>query len=275
MQDVLFSAVDANPGVRIDESTPQSAREADDTPALAFPDGEAEGGSGSAAAQAIQPQEADGTPTETRPADGTVYYPVYNGQPVAIRADDTERVTALLRQGLRFEQFLPQFEMLRRMSRAAGMHRPEELVEKLQEAAQAEEYRELLEAAGGNEELAAEVMEHRRLAREQKDAPTSKAQPVSTAQRLAEEYGELKRLVPHAPAFSALPDEVVRQAVTEGLPLLQCYLLHEQREQALRDRARQEAQAAAETSTGTLRGLPEEGDSPAGESFRKAFRNRL
>ena len=65
-----------------------------------------------------------------------VYLPVYNGTPVPIRADDRERVTALLREGLRFEQFLPQFETLRRMSAAAGFRRPEELIEQLQHTAE-------------------------------------------------------------------------------------------------------------------------------------------
>ena len=274
MEDVYEPSEQANPGSDIEEAFTKSAT-ADDTPGSA-PSGDVPEG-----------LHFDFAPDETAPSPGATdrptapetYTPVYNGQPVPIRADDTERVTALLRQGMRFEQFEPQFEELRRLSVAAGYHRPEELIEQLGKALDARTFDKLLEECGGNRALASEVMEARRQA-------ASKAltapKPIPEAERrqqrnerLAREYRELTRLCPDAPGFGDLPPEVLRAAVQDDASLTDTYLRFMQRERLLTEQAKASAQKARAASTGSLYAQAEEEASDASRSFMTGFMRNL
>ncbi len=71
------------------------------------------------------------------------------------------------------------------------------------------------------------------------------------AERLAEQYLELRREVPSVGGFDTLPPEALREAAESGISLLDAYLRHEHRERC-RVAAEQAVQsAAAAASTGT------------------------
>ena len=274
MEDVYELSEQATPGSDTEELSAQSAS-ADDTPESA-PPGDALEGLHFEFASEEAPPPADATDRPTMPE---AYTPVYNGQPVRIRADDTERVTTLLRQGMRFEQFEPQFEELRRLSVAAGYHRPEELIEQLSKALDARTFDRLLTETGGNRALASEVMEARRQAAAKALAAPK---PVSESERrqqrnerLAREYRELTKLCPDAPAFGKLPPEVLRAAVQDDASLTDAYLRFAQTQRVLAEQAKTAAQKAHAASTGSLYAQAEEDASDASRSFLTGFQRNL
>ena len=274
MEDVFDLSEQATQGSDIEETPTQSAS-ADDTPETPPPGDVPEGLHFEFASDETAPSAA----ATDRPTAPEVYEPVYNGQPVRIRADDTERVTALLRQGMRFEQFEPQFEELRRLSVAAGYHRPEELIDQLSKALDARTFDKLLEETGGNRALASEVMEARRQAATK---ALTAPKPVSEAdrqrernERLAREYRELTKLCPDVPAFGKLPTEVLRAAVQDDASLTDTYLRFMQRERVLTEQAKASAQKARAASTGSLYAQAEEEASDASRSFLTGFQRNL
>ncbi|MBR3289792.1 MAG: hypothetical protein IKI63_03325 [Clostridia bacterium] len=273
MEDIFDLSEQATPGSEIEDAPTQSAP-ADDTPESTPPGHDSEG-----LHFEFAPEETPPSPDAPKPTVPEAYSPVYNGQPVRIRADDTERVTALLRQGMRFEQFEPQFETLRRLSLAAGYHRPEELVEELSKALDAGTFQRLLEECGGNRALASEVMEARRQAA---DKALASPKPLSEAdrqqqrtERLAREYHELTRLCPDVPAFGKLPPEVLRTAVQDDKSLIDAYLRFEQTQRLLRQQAQKSAQKARAASTGSLYDQAEDAPSDASRSFLTGFQRNL
>ena len=274
MEDVFDLSEQATPGSDIEEPTTKSAS-ADDTPETPPSGGISEGLHFDFASEETAPS-SDATDRPTAPE---VYTPVYNGEPVRIRADDTERVTALLRQGMRFEQFEPQFEQLRRLSVAAGFHRPEELIEQLGKALDARTFDKLTEETGGNRALAAEVMEARRQAA---DKALAAPKPLSDAEqqhrrneRLAREYHELTRLCPDVPAFGDLPPQVLRAAVKDDASLTDAYLRFAQAQRVLTEQAKASAQKARAASTGSLYARADEDASDASRSFMTGFQRNL
>lgn len=273
MQEVKNEEFDVNPDNEIEETTPQSA-EADNTPA----DGEstlpAEGLHFSfPTEEAFPPIQTD----ETAPPEA--YLPVYNGQPVRVEAKDVERVTTLLREGMRFEQFKPQFEALRRMSLAAGYRRPEDLIDGLAGAVDANTYAALLEETGGNETLAREVMEGRKLAMSvaQGRVPDAdKAASKTRAARLADEYGELKTLCPDVPSFGELPETVIESAALGERTLTDAYLRFAQAERLKEAAAAAAAEKAAAASPGSLSSsAPDTESSRESRSFASGFMQAL
>jgi len=272
MQDVFNEEFDVNPDTMIEDNTPQSAL-ADDTPVDTDSTVPAEG----LHFEFPSEEEISPNPTEERSAP-EAYLPVYNGQPVRVDATDVERVTTLLREGMRFEQFKPQFEALRRMSVAAGYRRPEDLIEGLSKAVEADAYAALLEETGGNETLAQEVMEGRRLALSVaqgrvEDADTTASQ--SRAARLAAEYSELKTLCPDVPSFGDLPKAVVESAALNERSLTDAYLRFMQEEKLKADAAAKAAQKASAAATGSLAASQaEEGTSKESHSFESVFMAR-
>lgn len=264
----------AIPGSEIEDMPTQSAP-ADDTPDPS-PSRDASEGLHFEFASDDTPPSADATDRPTAPE---TYTPVYNGQPVPIRADDTERVTALLRQGMRFEQFEPQFEQLRRLSVAAGYHRPEELIEQLGKALDARTFDKLVEESGGNRALASEVMEARKQAAAKalaapRPVPDAERRQQRT-ERLAREYHDLTKLCPDAPAFGQLPEEVLRAAVKDDASLTDAYLRFAQRQRLLAEQAHASAQKARAASTGSLYAQAEEVASDASRSFMTGFQRNL
>ena len=273
MQDVYDEEFTVCPDGEIEENTKQSAT-ADDTPAGEVSAVPTEGLHFSFAPE----EELPPKPTQANDAPDA-YLPVYNGQPVRIAANDVERVTALLREGMRFEQFKPQFEALKRMSVAAGYRRPEDLIDGLSKAVDANAYEALLAETGGNETLAKEVMEGRRLALSvaQGHMPDSdKVASETRAARLATEYGELKTLCPDAPTFGELPKTVVESAALGERSLADAYLRFMQEEKLKTIAAQEAAAKASRAATGSLSANTTEDDvSRESRSFQSVFMQAL
>ncbi len=272
MQDVINEEFDVYPDTNIEDSTQQPAF-ADDTPADTDSPVPAEG------LHFSFPSEEELPPNPIQTAVPDAYLPVYNGQPVRVEANDVERVTALLREGMRFEQFKPQFEALRRLSTAAGYRRPEDLIDGLSEAVDANTFEALVEEAGGNEMLAQEVMEGRKLAMSVAQSRMPKAEKAASetrAARLASEYGELKSLCPDAPSFSELPSAVVESAALGERPLTDAYLRFLQAEHLKELAAADAAKKAAGATTGSLsHSAPDDGTSRESRSFESVFMQAL
>ena len=269
MQDVWNEEFAVHPDGEIEETMPQSEH-SDDTPADTGSTVPAEGLYFSfPSEEAVPPNPTD------EPTAPDAYLPVYNGQPVRIEANDVDRVTALLREGMRFEQFKPQFEALKRMSVAAGYKRPEDLIEGLSKAVDADAYTALLEETGGNETLAQEVMEGRKLALSVAQGRIPDSEQVageSRAARLANEYGELRTLCPDAPSFGNLPKAVVESAAFGEHSLADAYLRFMQAEKLKVEKAEKAAQTASRAATGSLAdGATENGASNESRSFRSTF----
>ena len=273
MQDVYDENVTVIPDGETEAQKPQSEL-SDDTP-----DGAASAEPPEGLHFSFTSEEATPPNLTSTPAAPEAYLPVYNGQPVRIDATDVDRVTALLREGMRFEQFKPQFEALKRMSVAAGYNRPEDLIDGLSKAVDAEAYEALLEETGGNETLAHEVMEGRRLALSvaQKHAPDGeKAAGESRAARLASEYGELKSLCPDAPTFGDLPQSVVESAAFGERSLADAYLRFMQAERLKAIEAEKAAASASRAATGSLADTAtEDGTSKESRSFQSVFMQAL
>lgn len=271
--DVYTEEFDVNPDAKIEDTTPQSA-EADDTPVETDSPVPAEGLHFSfPSEEELPPISTD----ETAPPDA--YLPVYNGQPVRVSSNDVERVTTLLREGMRFEQFKPQFEALKRMSVAAGYRRPEDLIDGLAKAVDADAYEALLAETGGNETLAQEVMEGRKLALSVAQGRVPDGETTareSRASRLANEYGELKTLCPDAPSFGDLPQSVVESAALGERSLADAYLRFMQEERLKQIAAEKAAAQAATATTGSLAGsVPDDGTSNESRSFQSVFMQAL
>ncbi len=273
MQDVLNEEFDVNPDAKIEEYTPQPAS-ADDTPDDTASPVPPEG------LHFSFPSEEELPPASTNaPAVPEAYLPVYNGQPVRVDAGDVERVTMLLREGMRFEQFKPQFDALKRICVAAGYKRPEDLVDGLSRAMDATAYEALLDETGGNEALAHEVMEGRRLALSvaQNRADTAQAAPAENrATRLAAEFSELRELCPDAPSFGELPQTVVESAALGERSLADAYLRFMQQEKLREIAAATAASSAAAASTGSLSAsVPDDDSSRESRSFQSGFMQAL
>ena len=273
MQDVYDEEFAVHPDGEIEDNQPQS-EPSDDTPADTESAVPAEGLHFS-----FEPEEE----LPPKPANANVapeaYLPVYNGQPVQIAANDVERVTALLREGMRFEQFKPQFEALKRMSVAAGYRRPEDLIDGLSKAVDADAYEALLAETGGNETLAQEVMEGRRLALSVAQGRLPDEEKVASetrAARLASEYGELKTLCPDAPSFGELPKTVVESAALGERSLADAYLRFMQEERLKTIAAEEAAANASRAATGSLAdGTTEDDTSRESRSFQSVFMQAL
>jgi hypothetical protein len=81
-----------------------------------------------------------------------------------------------------------------------------------------------------------------------RQAPTPEE---ALTQRLAAEYTALRAFVPDVGEFGTLPPEAVRQAVGEGIPLLDAYLRYAHRERCRIETERAAQAAAAAAATGT------------------------
>ena len=222
------------------------------------------------AAEVNTPTEAAQRPAEQ--AESGVYLPVYNGEVIRVQADDTQRVTGLLQKGLRFEQFSPQFEQLKTISRALGCSRPEQAVEKVAAALEELQYEELLQEVGGNEAAARELLAARH-------APIAEAAersaPIILNERLADEFLALRAAYPEVGEVDSMPEELWRQAAESGRTLTECWLAHAYAEQKQIGQAQQAAHAAAVGAVGSLRSLPEDGMTATSRSFLQAFRSTI
>lgn len=155
---------------------------------------------------------------------------------------------------------------------------PELLLETLLQTAEEELRRELTEHAQGDRETAARLfdqgMERRRAKWEQDRQEEEEREEQRLHQRLAEDFEVLRRQAPDVREPGQLPESVWRTAVQEGIPLMDAYLRFMWQEEQKARLERSRAARAAEASSGSLAGTP---DQPRSEqnAFVRAFREAV
>ncbi len=218
----------------------------------------AEAADGNAAAQ---------TPSATIPAaeggDGGLWV-VFNRQQRRLSPEEAVRYA---QQGLKWEQFAPEYRKLRFLSEQLGGG-VGEMADQLLSCWEKEEWEALSAAHPDEPHKAAQLFAAAKSQREQQwgEAPAA----PTAEERLAEEYAALKTEVPEAPALADLPAELWRVAEAEEVPLLDAYLRVLYREQRRVQKAQAQAAQAAARSAGSMQGVPETPDT-AGAAFLQAL----
>lgn len=163
----------------------------------------------------------------------------------------------------------------------------EELADSLLAASDRALYERLLAEAGGNEALAERLMEGERLKRddelrkadeESRKKEDDAARERTLCDRLAGEFTVLQKEFPgEFPAFSQVPDTVIRAAAGEGITLLDAYLRFVRAEEKRVAEAKRQRELARAAATGSKADSP--ADEGAGrmaaavsEGFARAFR---
>lgn len=188
-----------------------------------------------------------------------------------------DEAAAYAQKGMKWEAFTPCHEKLKALA-AAGGQSVAQLIDALVEGSDALLYERTLQLCGGNEEAAQRMVTLERAQREQAAAAYQAAEEAAPQreqaaleQRLAAEYAELTAFCPQAGAFSALPEEVVRQAA-EGMSLTEAYLryLFEEQRRVAAVSAKQ-AEAAAGSVGSQESHVPVQDESAAVEAMRRAI----
>ena len=165
-----------------------------------FLDGEKQGGA-----------EEEGAGREK--ADGSaVTIPVrYNHETRALSLDQAR---VLAQKGMKFDELSPTLEKMKFLAAAEGKSLPE-LADQLLQRRDQELYDGLLEECYGDEELAKRMFEAEKAKRQARWESAREQEAAAVAQdreelhrRLADQYLELKKLVPDIGEFSRLPRQV-------------------------------------------------------------------
>lgn len=220
--------------------------------------------------------------TGQEPAEETATIPASDAQTasgvtVPVKFNKQERVLSLdeaaayAQKGMKWEAFTPCHEKLKALA-AAGGQSVAQLIDALVEGSDALLYERTLQLCGGNEEAAQRMVALERAQREQAaEEAAPQREQAALEQRLAAEYAELTAFCPQAGAFSALPEEVVRQAA-EGMSLTEAYLryLFEEQRRVAAVSAKQ-AEAAAGSVGSQESHAPVQDESAAVEAMRRAI----
>ena len=193
---------------------------------------------------------------------------VFNRQP---RHLSSQEAVSYAQQGLKWEQFAPQYRKLRFLGEALGGN-VTDMVDGLLAAWEQGEWEKLLEQNPDNSAEAARLFAAAKQQRESLwgSAPAA----MSEEERLASEYAALLREIPDAPAFADLSPSVLRIAAEEGATLLDAFLRHSYREQRRCAQAAADAEKAAQNAVGSQKSAPLSPDT-AGEAFRRALMQHL
>ena len=193
---------------------------------------------------------------------------VFNRQP---RHLSSQEAVSYAQQGLKWEQFAPQYRKLRFLGEALGGN-VTDMVDSLLAAWEQGEWEKLLAENPDNSAEAARLFAAAKQEREALWGENPKA--PSEEERLAGEYAALLREIPDAPAFSDLPPSVMAIAEKEQIGLLDAFLRHRFREERRCAQAAADAARAAEAATGSQKSAPLSPDT-AGEAFRRALMQHL
>ncbi len=254
-----------------EEATPSTETEAD---------GEAQadstGADGEASVQANPEAEPESGP------EPPVVRVKFNKQ---VREYSIEEATPYVEMGLKYESFKPTYEKLKFIATTSGLSIPD-LVDKLLETNERTVYEQILEKAGGNEEIAKELHEAKKAERQRKyqellqqekerEEKELEAERQAERERLANEFIELKNATDGKFAeFKDVPKAVLNLAQKRNISLLDAYLRFEHEESKKREAAARKQAEAAKSSVGSLADTAETPDS-AGDEFTKAFYSML
>lgn len=189
---------------------------------------------------------------------------VFNRQP---RHLSSQEAVSYAQQGLKWEQFAPQYRKLRFLGERLGGN-VTDMVDGLLTAWEQGEWEKLLAENPENSAEAARLFAAAKQEREALWGASPKA--PSEEERLAGEYAALLREIPDAPAFCDLPPSVMAIAEEEQIGLLDAFLRHRFREERRCAQAAADAARAAEAATGSQKSAPLSPDT-AGEAFRRAL----
>ena len=170
-----------------------------------------------------------------------------------------EEAGVYAQMGMKYQSLEPQLNKLRQLAAGSGRSFGQ-LVENLYTAGEEMARRECLEQAGGNAELAAQLLDYRNLkggrafedakAAEQKER---EAERTETNGRLADEFLELSRECPEVKSIRDLPDAVLEAATRKNASLTAEYLLYKHREEQNLQRAERDVAAASKAAAGSMR----------------------
>lgn len=254
-----------------EEATPSTETEAD---------GEAQADSTGADGEASVQANPEADP-ESEPEPPVVRVK-FNRQ---VREYSIEEATPYVEMGLKYESFKPTYEKLKFIATTSGLSIPD-LVDKLLETNEHTVYEQILEKAGGNEEIAKELHEAKKAERQRKyqellqqekerEEKEFEAERQAERERLANEFIELKNATDGKFAeFKDVPKAVLNLAQKRNISLLDAYLRFELEESKKREAAARKQAEAAKSSVGSLADTVETPDS-AGDEFAKAFYSML
>ena len=254
-----------------EEATPSTETEAD---------GEAQADSTGADGEASVQANPEADP-ESEPEPPVVRVK-FNKQ---VREYSIEEATPYVEMGLKYESFKPTYEKLKFIATTSGLSIPD-LVDKLLETNERTVYEQILEKAGGNEEIAKELHEAKKAERQRKyqellqqekerEEKELEAERQAELERLANEFIELKNATDGKFAeFKDVPKAVLNLAQKRNISLLDAYLRFEHEEIKKREAAARKQSEAAKSSVGSLADTVEN-PSTAGTDFEKAFYQSL
>jgi len=254
-----------------EEATPSTETEAD---------GEAQADSTGADGEASVQANPEADP-ESEPEPPVVRVK-FNKQ---VREYSIEEATPYVEMGLKYESFKPTYEKLKFIATTSGLSIPD-LVDKLLETNERTVYEQILEKAGGNEEIAKELHEAKKAERQRKyqellqqekerEEKELEVERQAERERLANEFIELKNATDGKFAeFKDVPKAVLNLAQKRNISLLDAYLRFEHEESKKREAAARKQSEAAKSSVGSLADTAETPDS-AGDEFTKAFYSML
>ena len=144
--------------------------------------------------------------------DGLIFTPVYNGAVTPIKASDTDRVTALLQKGMKFENMADDLEKLHQLTAAYGAKTTSEMLDlmlEVRENAVKEEYIRKYGKEAGEKLYEVEKTQNaaKRGTFKDADEAADKASRTAINERLATELVELQADHPDVHIYTAALDE--------------------------------------------------------------------
>lgn len=259
------------------ETVTQDAGETEATETETTPT-EAEGNQEQSAEQGGESTEAEQDNDVSEPTPPPVIEVKYNKKVQSFSLDDAK---PLIQKGLKWDSFQSEYEKLKYLSSTTGQT-VSELIESLVASNEEALYQQILEKAGGNEEVAKELHEAKKADRQRKYAELKaqeaerekqdeEAERQAENDRIANEFIELKQETGKFSEFSEVPKEVLRLAAQKHISLLDAYLRYERSESK-----KAEAQAAKQaenekSSTGSLNDSPTDSNASMAAEIRKGI----
>lgn len=182
------------------------------------------------------------------------------------RSLNEQEATDYAEKGMEYEAITPMLDKLRMLAAGCGKELGD-MVDELLQSHDDARYRQLLEEASGNEQIARRLLEVEQAERQrtyetkkQETAAAAQSQREQLTQRLASEFVELKAEFPEVGEFKSIPESVVNTAIRQGIHLMDAYGRWERAERRRVQDAKDSASKAAASSTGSQRDLPPTGN---------------
>lgn len=216
--------------------------------------------------EATTPPEDTATDAEAQPPVPWSLPVQYNHEQRELNREDAVRYAQM---GMRYEAQQPMMDKLRLMAAARGQS-VTDFVNSWSDAEEKVIRDKKLQITNGDE-AAAEIlvqaeMEARRKAiadGEQREQAAQEAARQTLQDRLASEFIQLQQEFPDLPDFSAVPKEVMEEAVRDNRHLLDAYLRYERREAKKIEKNTAAQASAAAASAGSQADQPPVGVNPA------------